>query len=96
MVTAPPYLTEAEIAEICEPLTQAHAQLRYLQGLGIPVSRKPGGRPLVGRAAFERAIAGTPAAAANESVSDPGSQPDFSALEQHLKKRKHGTQAQIC
>ena len=49
-----PYLSDAEIDEICEPLTQPHAQIRYLRSLGVPVTRKPSGRPLVGRAAFDR------------------------------------------
>lgn len=91
----PPYLTESEISEICAPLTQASAQLRYLQGLGVPASRKPGGRPLVGRAAFERAMAGASPTAANESGgTNVTGQPDHAALQQLFSKRKHGTQAQ--
>ncbi|MBO1013456.1 DUF4224 domain-containing protein [Achromobacter sp. SD115] len=92
-----PYLSDAEIDEICEPLTQPHAQIRYLQRLGVPVSRKPGGRPLVGRAAFDRVMAGSPPEAANDAHPPPsGPQPDHAALQQLFnKQRKHGTQAKI-
>lgn len=95
-MTKPPYLTDEEIGEICDPLKQPHAQLRYLLGLGIPASRKPGGRPLVGRAAFERAMAGAAAMAADvKPDQSPSAQPDAAALERVIKQRKHGTQAQI-
>jgi len=92
-----PYLSDAEIDEICEPLTQPHAQIRYLRTLGVPVSRKPGGRPLVGRAAFDRVMAGAAPEAANEAHAPNASvQPDHAALQQLFnKQRKHGTQAKI-
>ncbi len=92
-----PYLSDAEIDEICEPLTQPHAQIRYLRTLGVPVSRKPGGRPLVGRAAFDRVMAGSPPVAANDAQpSADAPQPDLAALQQLFnKQRKHGTQAKI-
>jgi hypothetical protein len=92
-----PYLSDAEIDEICEPLTQPHAQIRYLRSIGVPVSRKPGGRPLVGRAAFDRVMAGSPPEAANDAQPpSAGPQPDHAALQQHFtKQRKHGTQAKI-
>ena len=48
-------LTEAELADICAGLTQGAAMVRYLQALGVPVQRKPNGRPLVKRADWERA-----------------------------------------
>lgn len=48
-------LTDAELADICAPLTQGAAQVRYLLGLGVPVMRKPNGKPLVRRSDWERA-----------------------------------------
>jgi hypothetical protein len=48
-------LTDAELADICRPLKQGAAMARYLQRLGVPVSRKPNGRPLVKRCDWERA-----------------------------------------
>jgi hypothetical protein len=43
------FLTNEEIAEICRPLKQPAAQIRYLRSLGIVVQAKPNGRPLVVR-----------------------------------------------
>lgn len=45
----PLFLTNEEIAEICRPLKQPAAQVRYLRSLGIVVQAKPSGRPLVVR-----------------------------------------------
>ena len=55
-VHASPYLTDAEIAEICEPLVAPAAQRRYLAKLGMLVQAKPNGRPLVARSEFERVL----------------------------------------
>lgn len=49
-----PYLTQAEIDELCEPLTNHAAQIRYLTREGMLVSRKPGGAPLLLRSELER------------------------------------------
>jgi hypothetical protein len=49
-----PYLSQAEIDEICEPLTSHAAQIRYLTREGMLVSRKPGGAPLLLRSELER------------------------------------------
>lgn len=50
----PPYLTDAEIADICRPRTQGAAQIRYLRSLGLKVERRADGTPLVWRADVER------------------------------------------
>jgi hypothetical protein len=50
-------LTDAEIDAICAGLRQGAAMVRYLQRLGVPVQRKPNGRPLVRRVDWERAAA---------------------------------------
>jgi hypothetical protein len=56
-------LTDAEVADICAPLRQGAAQLRYLRDvLRVPVARKPNGRPLVRRCDWERAQNATRAA----------------------------------
>jgi len=49
-----PILTDSEVDEICDGLTQGAAKVRYLRQLGVPVERKPNGRPLVRRADWER------------------------------------------
>lgn len=88
-----PYLSDAEVSEICDPLQQPAAQVRYLKGLGLHVSRKPNGRPLVARAEFNRAMLARPAAAAN----DPSpAAPNAAGLDQYFKQRtrNHGAKAQ--
>lgn len=56
----PPWLTDDEIASLCDGLVQAAAQARFLLRLGITVRFKPNGKPLVMRADVE--ALGTPAA----------------------------------
>lgn len=51
-----PWLTQDEIDDLCEPLTQHAAQLRFIRGLGITVGKKPSGAPLVMRAHFEETM----------------------------------------
>lgn len=64
----PPYLTDAEIAEICRPRTQGAAQIRYLRALGLKVARRADGTPLVWRVDVDRrqSAAGATVAASNE------------------------------
>ncbi|MDP3579104.1 DUF4224 domain-containing protein [Methyloversatilis sp.] len=54
------FLTDAEISRICEPLVQAAAQVRYLRELGLTVTTKPNGRPLVVRSHAEAVLSGRP------------------------------------
>lgn len=50
-----PILSDAEVDEICDGLTQAAAKVRYFREvLRVPVERKPNGRPLVRRVDWER------------------------------------------
>lgn len=60
-----PDLTDREIARICEPLTQAAAQVRYLKSLGLVVARKPNGRPLVNRKHYDD-VRGSPVGRTSE------------------------------
>lgn len=53
----PPYLTDAEITEICRPRRQGAAQIRFLRSIGIKAARRADGTPLVWRADVERARA---------------------------------------
>ncbi|MCK9382133.1 MAG: DUF4224 domain-containing protein [Sulfuritalea sp.] len=41
---------------MCKPLTQAAAQIRFLQSLGLTVRTKPNGAPLVIRSHFEQVM----------------------------------------
>lgn len=87
-----PYLSDAEIAEICDPLKVPAYQVRYLKGLGLVVNRKPNGKPLVARAEFERVLVGRQAEPA-QNQGGP-SQPNRAALLQLFKGGKNGTQTQ--
>ena len=93
IMTAPTILTNEEIEEICRPLQQPAAQVRYLKRLGLNVSRKPNGRPLVARAEFDRAMAARPTTAANDPA--PAA-PNAAGLAEFFKQRgrNHGTKAQ--
>lgn len=49
-----PYLTDDEIEEITEPLTQGAARRKFFQKLlGIEIDKKPNGQPLVWRSDWE-------------------------------------------
>lgn len=88
-----PFLTDDEIRELCAPLTQPSAQLRYLRGLGLLVQQKPNGRPLLAVSEFERVLGAArlaPAAApgGNGLNWDPARQPNREALMARLAQRK--------
>lgn len=55
MLTA--HLTDTEVADICRPLVQHAARIRYLRALGLRVQRRPDGSPLVARSDWERLFA---------------------------------------
>lgn len=87
----PPYLTDAEIAGICEGVSLPAAQCRHLARLGLLVNRKPNGRPLVARSEFERVLG---AGRFGSAQNDASAGPNVVGLMQHLAKRKtHGTTA---
>ena len=86
-----PFLTDPELAEICAPLTNGAAQVRFLERLGLKVARKPNGRPLVARGEFDRVMIGRqPEQAQNAGPS----QPDRAALMKVIQGGKRGAQAQ--
>lgn len=51
-----PWLSQQEIDDLCEPLTQHAAQLRFIRGLGLTVRTKPNGAPLLMRTHFDEAM----------------------------------------
>ena len=53
-----PWLSDEEIADMCRPLEQPAAQLRFLKREGYVVSRRPNGRPFLMRAEVERVKVG--------------------------------------
>lgn len=86
-----PFLSDDEIAQICDPLIAPAAQRRYLARLGLVVNRKPNGKPLVARAEFDRVLVGRAPEATAQNA--PG-QPNRAALLQLLGGGRRGTKAQ--
>lgn len=90
-MTPKPYLSEAELAEICAPLVAPAAQRRFLERLGMVVKVKPNGHPLVARGEFERVLIGREAVVATTNCA---SYPNRAALLQLFNGGKNGTQTQ--
>lgn len=89
-MSSTPYLTDAEIADICDPLRMPAAQRRYLATLGLVVKAKPNGRPLVARAELDRVLVGR----APEAEQNAAAQPNRAALMKVIQGGKRGAQAQ--
>ncbi|WP_294259108.1 hypothetical protein [uncultured Comamonas sp.] len=86
-----PYLTDAEINEICSPLKNGAAQIRFLERLGMVVKPKPSGRPLLARAEFDRVMTGTNFEASGQVTNLAASTPNVIGLQSFFQQRKHGT-----
>ncbi len=85
-----PWLSDPEVADLCSPLEQPAAQLRYLQRQGYIVSRKPNGRPLLMRAEVERVgLGGSP-----EKPAQNGTGPNRDRLLSMIQGGKRGAQTQ--
>lgn len=80
-----PYLTDAEIAEICAPLTQPAAQVKALVAMGFTVKKKPNGRPLVSREHFEAVMGAHLAAPATANAG----QPDEAGMVLRFRRKPH-------
>lgn len=87
-----PFLSDAEIAALCDGLVLPGAQCRYLGRLGLLVNKKPNGRPLVARSEFERVLG---AGRFGKAQNDASAGPNVTAMNEFLAKRKpHGKTAQ--
>lgn len=51
-------LTDKEVDDICAGYTQNAAKVRFLEGLGLIVSRKANDKPLVNRAHYNSVMGG--------------------------------------
>ena len=80
-----PFLTDDEITAMCEPLVLPGAQCRYLASLGLLVSRKPGGKPLLARSEVERVLG---AGRFQRAQNDSSAGPNVAAFNEYLAKRK--------
>jgi len=74
-----PFLSDLEIADFCDPLTQPAAQVRYLRRQGLEVKVKPNGRPLVSRSLVDSILRGA-VDAASVLAKDSKASPDFAGL----------------
>lgn len=77
-----PWLSQQEIDDLCEPLTQPAAQVRYLRdSLKLTVKAKPNGRALVLRSNVEDVLAGLPTGKKKrEKPERPAAQPNAAGL----------------
>ncbi|KGS39177.1 hypothetical protein Y024_4806 [Burkholderia pseudomallei TSV44] len=84
---SPPFLTDAELRRIAEPLRQPAAIVRWFKRAGFEVKQKPNGMPLVSRGHFEQVMRGRqPASAADNSDAEANS-PNATALLQRFTRR---------
>lgn len=81
----PPWLTQEEIDDLCKPLKQSAAQIRFLESHGLTVRTKPNGAPLVMRAHFEELMNTGKKAKINGKL-----EPNREALIASFKKQKRG------
>lgn len=78
-----PWLSAAELTDLCKPLTQPAAQCRFLrEEFGIEAKRRPDGSLIVMRAQLEPSVPDAPGAA---STLSPG--PNRQGLLLHLRNR---------
>jgi hypothetical protein len=87
-----PFLTDAEVAEMCAPLKMGAAQCRYLARLGLLVKKKPSGRPLVARSEVERVFGSD--RLSTRAQNQPSTCPNVVGLQQWVKGKRHGPQTQ--
>jgi hypothetical protein len=84
-----PHLTDAEVAEITEPLTQGAARRKFFERLGCKVVKtKPNGQPLVSRDDYARAISAQPPEKRPRGGPKPQDEPDWAALRAAGGKRR--------
>lgn len=89
-----PFLTDAEVDALCDPLKMPSAQRRFLSTvLKLTVHAKPNGRALVARSEFERVIGAD--RFGHAAAPDPRHGPNVVGMMAHLSKRKpHGSKSQ--
>jgi hypothetical protein len=82
------WLTRQEVDELCEPLKQPAAQMRFLrETLALTVREKPNGRPLVLRSHFENVLGGLPKKHNGRGMPNrPSAQPNVAGLQLAFSK----------
>lgn len=82
-----PWLSDAEIDDLCEGLTQNAARVKHLSSQGLSVTTKPNGRPLVMRAHAERVLSGLAELPAAANEPKPTARPNRDALILNFRKK---------
>lgn len=90
-MSSTPFLTDDEIAGLCDPLVAPAAQIRFLRRQGLLVSRKPNGKPLLMRSELERVLGAERFGATAQNAGR--AQPNRAALMQVIQGGKRGSQA---
>lgn len=80
-----PYLSDAEVAGMCSPLTQPAAVRRFLKRCGVPFIIRPDGRPIVARRAVDEALYGS---TKHAGTAGRPKGPDAAALAAVFSKKK--------
>lgn len=78
----PPWLTDEELADLCKPLTQPAAQIRFLESLGLTIKQKPNGTPLVLRSSVDEVLGVSAKGKSSPALQKPG--PNAEALQKHF------------
>lgn len=87
-----PWLEAAEIAELCDGLTQVAAQFRWLKRQGYHVTRRPSGAIHLMRTELER-VSGAGRLSVVPQNGTPG--PNVVGLQEWAKRRRgHGAKTQ--
>jgi len=79
-----PFLTDAELRRIAEPLRQPAAIARWFKKAGFELRRKPNGMPLVSRVHFEQVMRGREPSPADDGGGNELASPNAAALLQRF------------
>jgi hypothetical protein len=75
------WLSQQEVDDLCEPLTQPAAQIRYLRdSLKLTVRAKPNGKALVLRSHVEDVLGGLPSKKTRQKAAEQPRQPNAAGL----------------
>ncbi len=82
-----PWLSDLEIDDMCDGLATNAARVRHLRRMGLTVTTKPNGRPLVMRAHAERVLSGLAELQQAANESKPTARPNREALILNFRKK---------
>lgn len=82
-----PWLSDPEIDDMCAGLSQDAARVRHLRRMGLTVTTKPNGRPLVMRAHAERVLSGLAELQQAANEPKPTARPNRDALILNFTKK---------